>query len=107
MSDQGTSEAMQVAVGLEQNDESPWEYGLYVERNDGRDGKDGWTPLVYGGCVNYEDAVQCARPTMHSITVSPRTFRNPRIVRRAVSPWEVVGEWLIRSNRGSRNDRRS
>ncbi|MFB9776137.1 hypothetical protein [Brevibacterium otitidis] len=80
------SEAVQIRLGLEEWDESPWEWGVYVERNDGRRGKDAWTPLVYGGMESFEDARQrwrnfCGGP--------PHLYRNPRIVRRAVSPWEV------------------
>ena len=47
MSDRGVSETMQIRLGLEENDESPWEWGTYIERNDGGD----WTPLVYGGVL--------------------------------------------------------
>ena len=84
MSDRGTSEAVQIRLGLEENDESPWEWGTYIERNDGGD----WTPLVYGG-HSYEDAHESWRRDCDLATSAPGTFRNPRLVRRAVSPWEV------------------
>lgn len=84
MSDRGESEAMQVRLGLEENDESPWEWGIYIERND----RAGWTPLVYGG-FSQEDAYQHWRQDCALAASTPDHFRNPRIVRRAVSPWEV------------------
>ena len=84
MSDRGESEAMQVRLGLEEHDESPWEWGIYIERWD----NDGWTPLVYGG-FSHEDAYQHWRQKCTLATSAPDTFRNPRLVRRAVSPWEV------------------
>lgn len=89
MSDRGSSEAVQIRLGLEENDESPWEYGTYIERNDGRDGKDDWVPLVYGGCESREDARKHWLREGDFATQHPERFRNPRIVRRAVSPWEV------------------
>lgn len=49
MSDRGTSEAEQVKLGLAENDGHPWEWGTYIERNDGYDDQDDWTPIVYGG----------------------------------------------------------
>lgn len=80
------SEELQIRRGLEANDESPWEWGVYVERNDGRRGEDRWTPLVYGEMESFDDARQrwrdfCTQPL--------GLYRNQRIVRRAVSPWEV------------------
>lgn len=84
MSDRGTNEAEQVRLGLAENDESPWEWGIYIERND----RDGWTPLVYGG-FSYEDAYGHWRQKCDMATSAPGLFRNPRIVRRSVSPWEV------------------
>lgn len=85
MSDRGESEAMQVRLGLEENDESPWEWGIYIERND----RDGWTPLVYGG-FSHEDAKEQHRDNERLAASTPDHFRNPRLVRRAVSPWEVM-----------------
>lgn len=84
MSDRGTSEAVQIRLGLAENDESPWEWGTYIERND----RGYWTPLVYGG-LSYEHAHESWRLDCALVTRSPGTFRNPRLVRRAVSPWEV------------------
>lgn len=92
MSDRGSSEAVQIRLGLEENDESPWEYGTYIERNDGRDGKDDWVPLVYGGNKSWEDARKSWMRECNFAATHPRMFRNPRIVRRAVSPWEVIGD---------------
>lgn len=88
MTDRGTNEAEQVKRGLAENDESPWEWGVYIERNDGRDDRDGWTPLVYGG-LSYEHAHESWRLDCNMVTRMPDRYRNPRIVRRAVSPWEV------------------
>lgn len=85
MSNRGTSEAWQVKLGLAENDESPWEWGVYIERNDGGD----WVPLVYGG-HSYEDAYEHLRQDCNMVTSTPGAFRNPRLVRRAVSPWEVM-----------------
>ena len=67
MSDRGESEAMQIRLGLEEHDESPWEWGTYIERKDGSD----WTPLVYGG-HSYEDAheswlLDCTQATRLSL----------------------------------------
>ena len=84
MSDHGTSETEQVRLGLAENDESPWEWGVYIERND----RGGWRPLVYGG-FSYEDAYRHWRQECDMVTSWPNRFRNPRLVRRAVSPWEV------------------
>ena len=85
MSDRGTSEAVQIRLGLEENDESPWEWGTYIERWD----NDGWVPLVYGG-HSYEDAYEHWRQRCDMATSTPGLFRHPRLVRRAVSPWEVM-----------------
>ena len=84
MSDRGKSEATQVRLGLEEHDESPWEWGTYIERNDRGD----WNPLIYGG-LSYEHAYESWQLDCTLATRSPNYFRNPRLVRRAVSPWEV------------------
>lgn len=84
MSDRGENEAMQVRLGLAENDESPWEWGTYIERND----RGNWTPHVYGG-FSYEEAHQKWRLDCALVAREPDSWRNPRIVRRAVSPWEV------------------
>ena len=88
MSDRGTNEAEQVRLGLAENDKSPWEWGIYIERNDGRVDRPDWVPLVYGG-FDYEDAYRRWRQKCDAVTSVPDHFRNPRLVRRAVSPWEV------------------
>ena len=75
---------MQVRIGLAENDESPWEWGLYFERNDNGN----WTTLVCGG-YTYKDAYKAWRSVSHSATAHPNHYRNARLVRRAVSPWEV------------------
>lgn len=80
------SEAQQIEYGLEEWDESPWEWGVYVERNDNSDGEDYWIPVVYGGMESFEDA---RRSWLHFCDGPLSLYRNPRIVRRAVSPWEV------------------
>ena len=80
------SEEVQIRLGLEEWDESPWEWGVYVERNDGSDGEDDWTPFVYGEMESFEDARLRWRSFCEATL---RIYRNPRIVRRAVSPWEV------------------
>lgn len=83
------SEAVQTRLSLEEWDESPWEWGVYIERNDGRDGEDDWTPLVYGKGGSFERALESYLSFHNAARVSPKTYRHPRIVRRAVSPWEV------------------
>ena len=77
------SEAAQIRLGLEEWDESPWEWGVYVERDD----KGDWTPVVYGGEASFEDARE--RWIGFLAATDTGLYRNPRIVRRAVSPWEV------------------
>lgn len=88
MSDRGTNEAEQVKRGLAENDESPWEWGLYIERCDNGD----WIPLVYGGCEDFEDARSRWLTHCRLATSAPSHLRRPRIVRRAVGPWEVRDE---------------
>ena len=75
------------------HDTGPWEFGHYIERYDGpgdagvvpsRTKSEHWTPLIYEAeCL--EDAER--EHARHRIDMNP--FRNSRIVRRAVSPWEV------------------
>lgn len=50
------SEAVQIRLGLEEWDESPWEWGVYVEQNDDSDGEDCWIPVIYGERESFEDA---------------------------------------------------
>ena len=80
------SEEVQIRLGLEEWDESPWEWGVYVERNDNSDGEDYWIPVIYGGRESFEDA---RRSWLNFCDGPLSLYRNPRIVRRAVSPWEV------------------
>lgn len=84
MSDRVTSEIAQVRLGLEENDESPWEYGAYIERCDNGN----WVPLVYGSHADYEDARITWKRDSDMAAQYPEHYRNPRIVRRAVGPWE-------------------
>lgn len=78
------SEAVRVRAGLEFCDESPWEWGNYIERRDG----DVWYPLVYGGRETFEETYRHWLRDVQLATSYPGRYRNPRIVRRAVSPWE-------------------
>lgn len=85
MSDRGTSETEQVTLGLAENDESPWEWGIYIERCWDNDY---WTPLVYGE-LSYEHAHETWLLNCGLVTRLPDQYRNARLVRRAVGPWEV------------------
>ena len=72
------------------------EFGHYIERYDGpRDegrtpkltSDEDWTPLIYAG-DSYEDVEEMH--AQHRLdTGHPGPFRHSRILRRAVSPWEV------------------
>lgn len=74
----------------------PWEFGHYIERYEGPlEGghmprvtiDNDWTPLIYEA-QDLEDAEEeHARHRLDTGLTGP--FRNSRIVRRAVSPWEV------------------
>lgn len=77
----GDQENRELRAGLATNDRSPFQWGQYCERLDGDD----WTPLVYEA-DSFEDALD-----MHLMTqrLSSEVFRRSRVVRRAVSPWEV------------------
>lgn len=76
----------------------PWEYGHYIERYDGPyvEGKvpqgptsdEDWTPLIYEA-VSLEDAMEVHR-RHHLDNEMTGPFRRSRILRRAVSPWEVL-----------------
>lgn len=80
------SEAEQIRLGLEEWDESPWEWGVYVERNDSSDGEDYWIPVVYGRMESFRGA---RLRFLNFFDATPGIYRNPLIVRRAVGPWEV------------------
>ena len=73
----------QISFGLEEWDDSPWEWGVYVERDD----KGDWTPLVHGGLGSFKEARERWLRLLGA--TSTGCYRNPRVVRRAVSPWEV------------------
>lgn len=59
---------------------SVWEYGQYVERHDG----DEWTPLLYGEMTEAQ-----AEQHHEQVQRMGAPFRNSRVVRRVVGPWEV------------------
>jgi hypothetical protein len=61
------------------NGEDRYQWGQYVERNDG---DEGWTPLIYEGD---EKSVR----DWFAADKDSRIYRNSRIVRRAIGPWEV------------------
>lgn len=69
--------------------EGPWEFGEYCERYDGpadgdRSDDSLWIPLIYGEMTETE-----ARQRVSEERMVPEFIRNSRVVRRAVSPWEV------------------
>lgn len=84
------SEALQIKAGLEFCDESPWQWGNYMERYN--EDEDIWYPCVYGDRTTFEEARQQWLADCHITTLFPQRYRNPRIVRRAVSPWEEKTE---------------
>jgi len=65
------------------NGEDRYQWGHYIERNDGRDGKSDWFPIIYDGD---EESVR----QWHGTGRHGDSFRNSRIVRRAIGPWEQV-----------------
>lgn len=76
--------------------EGPFEFGHYLERYDGpldegfipRTAQDSdWTPLIFEAQDLEEAERHHARHRLDTGLTGP--FRNSRIVRRAVSPWEV------------------
>lgn len=76
--------------------DGPWEYGHYIERYDGPfvNGRvpgetldSDWTPLIYEG-DSLEDAEGLHGRHRSDTALTP--YRRSRVVRRAVSPWEVV-----------------
>lgn len=75
------------------------EFGIYYERFDGGIWSDKsdealWLPVIVGGMTQrsadevYEDFAADARRSRPDPTGSP--FRRPRVVRRTVTPWEIV-----------------
>lgn len=95
----GDQESQRIREGIERatsHDTGPWEFGHYIERYDGpldnghvplETAEEDWTPLIYEA-QDLEDAEDVHA---HHRFDGPLTgpFRNSRIVRRAVSPWEV------------------
>lgn len=95
----GDQESRSIRVGIEyatNHDGGPWEFGHYIERYDGpltegrmprRTAPEDWTPLIYEA-QSFEDAEGLhARHRLDTGMTEP--FRRSRVVRRAVSPWEV------------------
>jgi len=97
----GDQESQAIREGIAEathHGDGPWEYGHYIERYDGPyvEGRvprgptadEDWTPLIYEA-ESAEDAEEMHR--MHRLDAGlAGPFRRSRVVRRAVSPWEVV-----------------
>ena len=93
--DQDNQAIREGIVEATHHDGGPWEYGNYVERYDGpciegqvpkgQTADEDWTPLIYEA-ESAEDAEVTHQ--FHVRLGSP--FRRSRVVRRAVSPWEVA-----------------
>lgn len=83
MSDQ---ETQQIEAGIAEatHPDGPWEFGHYIERRDGGQ----WTPLVYGEMTEQEAQAHHARHRL-ATGLGDEPFRRSRVVRRAVSPWEL------------------
>lgn len=84
MSDQETR-AIEAGIADATTPEGPWEFGHYIERNDH---DSGWTPLIYGELTEEQAQEHHARHRYDG-TRGDDVFRNSRVVRRAVSPWEL------------------
>lgn len=97
----GDQESQAIRRGIMEattHDGGPWEYAHYIERYDGPfvEGKmpqgptsdEDWTPLIYEA-TSAEDAEDLHRMHRHD-TGMGSPFRRSRVVRRAVSPWEVM-----------------
>lgn len=80
----GDQESAAIRAGIAASDKHPWQWGHYVERDD----RGEWTPLIYEA-DSYEDALD-VHLSHNRAAGGNGPFRNSRIVRRAVSPWEVV-----------------
>ena len=94
----GDQESRAVRQGILEatNHEGPWEFGHYIERYDGplENGRmpketfdSDWTPLIYEAGTHEEAEESHARTRLDTGLTGP--FRRSRVVRRAVSPWEV------------------
>ncbi len=80
------TEEVQIRLGLEEWDESPWEWGVYVERNHA---EDAWTSVIYAEGNSLKDAQHLLRSFWDS---NSKSYRNPCLVRRPVGPWEVAND---------------
>lgn len=94
----GDQESRAVRQGILEatNHEGPWEFGHYIERYDGplENGRmpketfdSDWTPLIYEASNQEEAEEHHASHRLDTDLTGP--FRRSRVVRRAVSPWEV------------------
>ncbi|TEA09103.1 hypothetical protein [Mycobacteroides salmoniphilum] len=84
---EATTELVNEGIEIATRPDGPFEWGEYVERFDGKDGDDHaddslWTPLIYGGKSEDEARAAVERPETFP-------FRHHRVIRRAVSAWEV------------------
>jgi hypothetical protein len=84
VSDQETQE-IEKGIAEATIPDGPWEFGHYIERNDN---DSGWIPLIYGGLTEGLAQELHARHRYDG-TRGDDVFRNSRVVRRAVSPWEL------------------
>lgn len=96
----GDQESRRIRDGIEEatnHDGGPWEFGHYIERYDGPldEGRTpkltsdaDWTPLIYAGESLDDVEDMHARYRLDTGLTGP--FRHSRILRRAVSPWEVT-----------------
>ena len=95
----GDQESRHIRDGIDEatrHGGGPWEFGHYIERYDGpldtgrmpkNTSNEDWTPLIYEA-ESFEDA-EDIHHRRHLDTGMTGPFRHSRIVRRAVSPWEV------------------
>lgn len=95
----GDQESRRIRDGIDEatnHGGGPWEFGHYIERYDGpldegrmpkNTSAADWTPLIYEA-QSFEDAEELHH--CHRLATGlTGPFRHSRIVRRAVSPWEV------------------
>ncbi|WP_336819801.1 hypothetical protein [Gordonia sp. MMO-8] len=86
-----TENDLEISLAQATHPDGPWEFGHYIERYDGpasgdRSDDQLWTPLIYGEMTEAE-ALNLHTSSYSEGPSSP--FRRSRVVRRAVSPWEV------------------
>ena len=92
MSDQET-QAIERGIEAATHPDGPWEWGHYIERFDGGDNGDRsddslWTPLIYGEMTE-DGARELHDRDRYQGSRKSDPYRRSRVVRRAVSPWEV------------------